>query len=73
MSILRRALFLAAKRAATDPRVQVKAQQVLREEVVPRAQEFGRRARPELQKAHRRIKSAAHDLERKLAERTGRD
>ena len=73
MSILRRALFLAAKRAAADPRVQAKAQQVLREEVVPRAQEFGRCARPELQEAHRRLKSAAHDLERKLAERTGRD
>ena len=73
MSILRRALFLAAKRAAADPRVQAKAQQVLREEVVPRAQEFGRRARPELQKAHRRIKSAAHDQVRKLTERTGLD
>ena len=73
MSILRRALFMAAKRAATDPRVQAKAQQVLREEVVPRAREFGKRARPEMEKAHRRIKGAARDLERKLSERADPD
>ncbi|MGB0631308.1 MAG: hypothetical protein ACPGRZ_11495 [Alphaproteobacteria bacterium] len=72
MSILRRALFMAAKRAATDPRVQAKAQQVLREEVMPRAQEFGRRARPELEKAQRRVKAAARGLEEKFSDRNGR-
>lgn len=71
MSILRRALFMAAKRAASDPRVQAKAQEVLREEVVPRAREFGKRARPELEKAHKRIKGAARDLERRISDRVG--
>jgi hypothetical protein len=47
---------MAAKRAVADPRVQAKARQVLREKVVPRAQEIGRRAGPELEKAHRRMK-----------------
>jgi len=69
MSLLRRALFMAAKRAVADPRVQAKARQVLREEVVPRAQEIGRRAGSELEKAHRRMKNAARDLEQKLSER----
>tara|TARA_B100000674_G_scaffold142581_2_gene112289 strand:- start:19251 stop:19472 length:222 start_codon:yes stop_codon:yes gene_type:complete len=68
MSILRRALFMAAKRAAADPRVQQKAQLVLREEVMPRAQEFGERARPKVEKAQRRIKMAAGDLEWKLTD-----
>jgi len=73
MSILRRALFMAAKRAASDPRVQAKAQQILRDEVAPRAQEVGRRARPELEKANKRIKGAARDLERKISGRAAQD
>ena len=73
MTILRRALFMAAKRAAADPRVQQKAQLFLREEVMPRAQEFGERARPKVAKAQRRIKMAACDLERKLTNAHGDD
>ncbi|RZO34906.1 MAG: hypothetical protein EVA87_14190 [Rhodospirillaceae bacterium] len=68
MSILRRALFMAAKRAAVDPWVQEKAQKVLREGVMPRAQEFGERTRRKVEKAQRRIKMAARDLERKLTD-----
>ena len=73
MSILRRALFMAAKRAAADPRVQQKTHQVLREEVMPRAREFGERARPEVEKAHRRINRVAGALERKLTGACGAD
>ena len=73
MSILRRALFMASKRAAADPRVQQKAQLFLREEVMPRAQEFGERARPKVEKAQQRIKMAARDLERKLTDARGDD
>ena len=73
MSILRRALFMASKRAAADPRVQQKAQQLLLKEVLPRAQEFGERARPKVEKAQRRIKMAARDLERKLTDARGDD
>ena len=73
MSILHRALFMAAKRAAADPRVQQKAQQLLREEVMPRAQEFGERARPKVEKAQQRIKMASRDLERKLTDARGDD
>ena len=73
MRILHRALFMVAKRAAVDPRVQQKAQQLLREEVMPRAQEFGERARPKVEKAQQRIKMAARDLERKLTDARGGD
>jgi len=58
MPLLRRALWIAAKRAAADPRVQAKAKEVLHEEVVPRVRGAVDAARLEIRRARENVERA---------------
>lgn len=68
MPILRQALWLAAKRAAADPRVQAKAREVLREEVVPRVRVAVEAAKPEIRRAQANAKRAGEDIKKAVSE-----
>jgi predicted phage gp36 major capsid-like protein len=68
MPILRRALWMAAKRAAADPRVQAKAREVLQEEVVPRVRRTVDAARPEIQRARENIERAGREMKKNISE-----
>ncbi len=86
--LLRRLLFNAARKAATDPRVRAKAADVFENTVKPRAEAAWAEAKPRLDAARDEIKQAAeavdprHDpagfageLKRRIAKtrRRGRD
>ena len=54
MSLLRRAVFMAAKRAAADPEIRAKARRFAEDEMVPRVRDAAERARPVLEGARDR-------------------
>ena len=56
MTLLRRLLFQAARRFASDPKVQAKAGKIYREEVKPLAKEAWENAQPALQAAREQLK-----------------
>ena len=64
MPFLRRALWMAAKRAAADPRVQAKAQEVLEEQVVSRVRTAVIAARPEIRRARENVERAGSDMKK---------
>jgi hypothetical protein len=68
MPLLRRALWMAAKRAAADPRVQAKAREVLQEEIVPRVRNAVEVAKPEIRRARVNVQRAGHDLKKAVSE-----
>ena len=68
MPLLRRALWMAAKRAAADPRVQTKAKEVLQEEVVPRVRGAVDAARPEIRRARENVERAGDKLKKSVSE-----
>ena len=68
MPFLRRALWMAAKRAAADPRVQAKAREVLDEEVVPRVRSAVAAATPEIRRARDNVERAGHDMKKAVSE-----
>ena len=68
MPLLRRALWMAAKRAAAYPRVQAKAREVLDEEVVPRVRMAVAAARPEIRRARENIERAGNDMKKAVSE-----
>lgn len=69
MTILRRAIWMAAKRVAADPRVQAKAGEVVREEIAPRVRTAVDVARPEIQRAKENVKRTGQDLKKAVSER----
>lgn len=62
MVFLHRAIWMAAKRAAADPRVQAKAAEVARDEIVPRIKASVAIAKPELDRAKETARRAADDI-----------
>ena len=48
MSLLRRAVFMAAKRAAADPEIRARARRFAENEIVPHVRDAAERARPAL-------------------------
>lgn len=69
MTILQRAIWMAAKRAAADPRVQAKAAEILRDEIVPRARAALDVARPEIRRAKENIRQAGQDIKKAVSDR----
>ena len=61
MPILRRLLWAAARRVASDSRVQAKAAEVLATEVKPRAEAAWRQAKPKLDAAKAELRDAARE------------
>ncbi len=59
MIFLRRLLFHAAVRAASDPRLHAKARDLFKSEVRPRAEDAWRRAKPRLDAARSDLRDAA--------------
>lgn len=68
MTLLRRALWMAAKRAAADPRVQAKAREVLQDEVVPRVRVAVDAARPEIRRARETAERAGNRIKKSVSE-----
>lgn len=68
MTILRRAIWMAAKRAASDPRVQAKAAEVVREEIAPRVKTAAEAARPELDRAKQTVHRVGKDIKKSVSE-----
>lgn len=68
MTILRRAIWMAAKRAASDPRVQAKAAEVVRDDIAPRVKAALDVARPELARAKENVQRAGKDIKKSVAE-----
>lgn len=68
MTILRRAIWMAAKRAASDPRVQAKASEVVREEIVPRVKTAVDVTKPEIQRAKDNVRRAGQDIRQSVSE-----
>ena len=62
MSLLRRAVFMAAKRAASDPHIQAQASRFAEEEVVPQLRAAADRVRPAIDEARGRARQAADAL-----------
>ena len=56
MTLLRRLLFQAARRAASDPKVQAKAAKIYREELKPLAKEAWDNAQPALRATQEQLK-----------------
>lgn len=73
MTLLRRAVFMAAKRAASDPQIQARARRVAEDEVVPRLRNAAERARPALDEARQRAQSTAGALREAAAEHSPAD
>ena len=69
MTIIRRAIWMAAKRAAADPRVQAKAAEVVHEEIAPRVRTAIDVARPELQRAKENVQRAGQRIKKAVSER----
>ena len=51
MSLLRSAVFMAAKRAAADPEIRARARRFAEDEIVPHVWDAAERARPVLEEA----------------------
>lgn len=68
MPLLRRALWIAAKRAAADPRVQAKAREVLRDEVVPRVRTAVEVTGPEIRRARAKVQRAGDEIKKTVAD-----
>ncbi len=68
MSLLRRAVFMAAKRAASDPKIQAKAHAFARDELAPRVREAAVRAKPAYERAKQETEAVAQGLRRAAAE-----
>jgi hypothetical protein len=68
MPLLRRALWMAAKRAAADPRVQAKAREVLQEEIVPRVRTAVDVAKPEIRRARDNVQRAGQEIKKAVLE-----
>ena len=77
MPFLRRALWMAARRAAAHPKVQSKVREVLEEEVVPRVRTTVEVARPEIRQLRDKAERAGEDIKKAVSESTlarrGRD
>ena len=56
MTLLRRLLFQAARRVASDPKVQAKAAKIYREDLKPLAKEAWDNAQPALRAAQEQLK-----------------
>jgi hypothetical protein len=69
MTILQRAIWMAAKRAAADSRVQAKAAEVVRDEIVPRARAALDVARPEVRRAKENIRRAGQEIKKAVSDR----
>jgi hypothetical protein len=67
MTILRRAIWMAAKRAASDPRVQAKAVEIVRDDIAPRVRGAVDAARPEIQRAKEHVRRAGTDIGKSVA------
>ncbi len=63
MMILRRALGLAVRRIAADPRVRAKAAEVVESELKPRIKEAVERARPRLEAARDELREIAREAD----------
>ena len=61
MAILGRLLWEAARRFASDSRVQAKAAEVLKTEIKPRAEAAWRQAKPKLDAAKAELRDAARE------------
>ncbi len=59
MVLLNRLLAYAARRIASDPRVQEKAAELVETELKPRAREFGRQAKAKLDVVRDEVKDIA--------------
>ena len=68
MPLLRRALWMAAKGAAADPRVQAKAREVLQEAIVPRVRTADDVAKPEIRRARDNVQRAGQDIKKAVSE-----
>ena len=68
MTILRRAIWMAAKRAASDPRVQAKAAEVVRDDIAPRVRAAVDVARPEIKRAKENVQRAGKNISKSVAE-----
>lgn len=77
MPFLRRALWMAARRAAAHPKVQTKVREVLEEEVVPRVRTTVEVAKPEIRQLRDKAERAGEDIKKAVSESTlarrGRD
>ena len=77
MPFLRRALWMAVRRAAAHPKVQTKVREVLEEEVVPRVRTTVEVAKPEIRQLRDKAERAGEDIKKAVSESTlarrGRD
>ena len=77
MTFLRRALWMAARRAAAHPEVQTKVREVLEGEVVPRVRTTVEVAKPEIRQLRDKAERAGEDIKKAVSESTlarrGRD
>ena len=63
MPLLRQALFYAARRLASDPRLRRRAAEVLENEVKPRAQAALREVKPKVRAVREDLKDAARTVD----------
>ena len=63
MLMLRRLLFYAARRIASDPRLRAKAAEVFESEVKPRAQAAWRQTKPKLEAAKAELEDIARETD----------
>ena len=68
MPFLRRALWMAARRAAAHPKVQSKVREVLEEEVVPRVRTTVEVAKPEIRQLRDKAERAGEDIKKAVSE-----
>lgn len=65
MALLPNLIFRATRRLAADPQVRAKAVEVVRHQVVPRARDAWRRARPEIEAARDAVVESARETDPK--------
>lgn len=68
MTLLRRAIFMAARRMVSDPVVQAKARELARDEIAPRVGEAVERMRPAVGKAKAKAGNTMRELRDVAAE-----
>ena len=59
--VLRRLLWLAAQRVASDPRARAKAREVVEEKLRPRAEKAWRQAKPRIEAARDELRDIARE------------
>ena len=68
MTLLRRAIFMAARRMVSDPVVQAKARELARDEIAPRVGEAVERIQPAVAKEKEKAGSTVEGLREVAAE-----